>query len=492
MKTTQLINLRTLLFGTILSLSCLGSSHAQTLEQAIKLMLYNEPEIQAANYDRLSSYEDWKMVRGDLRPQVTLNGSAGVQQRDRSVDGLVTSTGEDLFSRQIGISVRQLIYDGGLSKHQTHAAHRGYEVQELVERSMVEGRVVDLCEVYWEVLRAREQVREAQYQVTRQQELRDMIKERVGAGGNRADLALVNGRLNLAVNAVDTQQLALENALIRFVRLTGQPASNLTKPTLPELPESQAGLVLHGNWDYQASVAALGAATSKYKSVSGNRGPKIYLDAGGSVGQDVLGVEGEDNEARALIVMSWDLYRGGANKALQKREHWQVKKAEELVRAAEEQSEYMASMLWKERDGSFATTRSMEAYVNRLEGVLSDYQEQFKVGKQDLLSILDVQAELYTAKSKLIDSQYNARTTTYRILGVEGELTDRMVGEQFVRDYLSHDPDKDEAPENLMAVQGLPEPSEPRATVSRPEAVPVPVKAAEAEKKRRKLNPFSK
>ncbi|MEM1293875.1 MAG: TolC family protein [Verrucomicrobiota bacterium] len=490
---TRLTKLRVLTIGTFLSLTYSNSLQAQTLEQAVKLMLYNEPEIQAANYDRLSSFEDWKMVRGDLRPQVTLNGSAGVQQRDRSVDGLVTSSGEDLFSRQIGISVRQLIYDGGLSKHQTRAAHRGYEVQELVERSMVEGRVVDLCEVYWEVLRSREQVREAQLQVSRQQVLRDMIKERVGNGGNRADLALVNGRLNLAVNSVDTQQLALENALIRFVRLTGQPASNLTRPTLPDLPDAQAGLVLHGNWDYQASVAALGAATSKYESVSGNRGPKIYLDAGGSVGQDVLGVEGEDNEARALIVMSWDLYRGGANKALQKREHWQVKKAEELVRAAEEQSEYLASILWKERDGSLATSRSMEAYVNRLEGVLSDYQEQFKVGKQDLLSILDVQAELYTAKTKLIDAQYNSKTTIYRILGVEGELTDRMVGEQFVRDYLNHDPDKDEAPESLMAVKGLPESTEPRATVSRPEAVPVPIKTdPQPEKKRRKLNPFSK
>ena len=238
--------------GWIVAATCLLPAilPAQSLERAVKLTLYNEPEIQAANYDRLSAVEDWKIVRGDLRPQLTVEGSAGLVERDRSIDGLVNSTGEDLFSRQIGVSLRQLLFDGGLARQQTLSAKKGYEVQELVELSMVEGRIVDLCEVYLEVLRARKQVEEAQRQVSAQQELRDMIKEQVGKGGNRADLALVDGRLSLAVNSVESQQLAYENALIRFVRLTGEPASNLTYPQVPELPATQGELELESNWDF--------------------------------------------------------------------------------------------------------------------------------------------------------------------------------------------------------------------------------------------------
>ncbi len=484
--------------------SLYGSAFAQSLEEAVKLTLYNEPEIQAANFDRLSAIEDWKIVKADLMPQVTIDGSAGYLQRDRTTDGLIQSSGDGLLSRQIGVSVRQLIFDGGLARHQAISAKHGYEVQELVERSMLEARVVDLCEVYVEVLRAREQVREAQEQVNRQKEMRDMIKEKVGAGGNRADLALVDGRLSLAANSVESQQLALENALIRFVRLTGQPASGLTYPPVPLLPAAQSELNLESNWDYLASTAALEAATAKHRSVKGNRGPKVYFDAGASKGRDVLGIEGQDDEVSAMVVMSWDIFRGGANKALVQREHWQVRKAEELVRASIEQSEYLSSLLWKEREGSKASVRSLGSYVDRLEGVLSDYNEQFKVGRQDLLNILDIQSELYTAKTKLIDAKYNIDTSAYRIVGVQGTLTDLLVGEETIQEYLDRDPDEDPAPENLLSVRGLPEPgatetenptpvsyvSEPGEPVATP--APSEVSSDPPTKTRRfKLNPFS-
>ena len=157
----------------------------------------------------------------------------------------------------------------------------------------------------------------------------------------------------------------------------------------------------------------------------------------------MLGVSGDDDEMRAMVVMSWDLYRGGANKALQQREHWQLRKAEELMQAAREQADYIASLLWKEREGSKASVKSLGTYVDRLEGVLADYREQFKVGKQDLLSILDILNELYTARTKLIDSRFNVDTTAYRIIGAQGKLTHLLVGEDFVQEYLDRDPDKE-------------------------------------------------
>lgn len=479
-----------------------GPGAAQTLEHAVRLMLYNEPEIQAANFDRLSAYEDWKITRGDLRPQIGLKGSAGYLQRDRTTDGLVTSTGDGLFSRQIGLSIQQLLYDGGLARQQTLSAKKGYEAQELVERSMLEARVVDLAEVYLEVLRSQEQVKEAQAQVNRHQDMRDMLKARAAAeNGNRADLALVDGRLSLAVNAMESQQLAYENALIRFVRLTGQPASGIRYPTLPGLPAQKSDLDLSKNWDFLASTAVLEAAEHKAESTKGTRGPKIYLDAGGSVGEDVLGIEGQDNEARAMITMSWDLYKGGANEALRQREHWQMRKAQELVRAARQESDYRASLLWKERQGSQASVKSLGTYVQRLEGVLADYEEQFKVGRQDLLNILDVQGELYSARTKLLDARYNVDTAAYRILGVSGILTARLISEDEVAAYLQRNPDKDEVPSNLRPVEGLPvsqisAAARPMAEMSREEFLesrqPDTSANGKPSKKPFNLNPFAK
>ncbi|MEO0444722.1 MAG: TolC family protein [Verrucomicrobiota bacterium] len=409
---------------------------AQTLSKAAWLTLQHEPEIQAANFDRLSSEQDWKTVRGDLRPQLTMEGRSGYVERDRSTDGLVSSSGNGLLSRQIGLSVRQLLFDGGLARNQSRSAKQALEVQTFVQRSMVEARIVDLAEVYLEVLRAERQVNEAREQVTLHREIRDMIEETVGRGGNRADLALVEGRLSLAVETEASQDLALENARARFLRLTGQRPMGLTHPQVPSIPESESGILLEQNWDYQAAIAALEAAMFKHRSAKGRHLPKVYLDAGGSVGEDVLGVEGEDNELRALVVLSWDLFRGGANRALVEREHFQVQKAEELVRAAIEHSEYQRILLWKERENSKSSVRTLGSYVANLEGVLADYREQFKLGKRDLLNILDVQDELYTAEAKRTDARYNVDTTAFRLAGLQGTLTDSLIGAQAVQAYM--------------------------------------------------------
>lgn len=454
-------------------------SNGQSLDHAIRLMLYHEPEIQAANFDRLSAIEDWKIARGERRPQVSLNGQAGVLDRTRTTDGLVTSSGDTLFSRQIGVSVRQLLYDGGLAKHAEKSAKKGHQAQEYLELGMLEARVVDLCEVYLEVIRAQAQVKEAQGQVNEHKDIREMIKAKSEANGNRADLALVDGRLNLAVNAYEGQKLAYENALIRFVRLTGQPVKSLAYPPVPKLPAQRNALELSGNWDLMASTTVLEAAQHKYESVTGTRAPKIYFDAGASVGEDVLGIEGEDNETRALITMSWDLYNGGANKALRQREHWQVRKSEELVRAAMEEAEYNASLLWKERQGSVASIKTLGAYVERLEGVLADYQEQFKVGRQELLNILDIHGELYSARTQLRDAKFNADTTAFRILGLQGALTSQLISHEELLTYLDRNPDEDEVPQNLRPVS--------REAI---EVVPPPAPAEE--KKRINLNPFAK
>ncbi len=424
----------------------------QSLEDAVKLMLYNEPEIQAANFDRLSAVEDWKVARGGLRPRVSIDGGGGYVKRDRSVDGLTRSTGDGLFSRQIGISIRQLLYDGGLTRQQTLSAKRAAEAQELLERSMLEARIVDLCETYYEILRTKEQIGESQVRVNRYVEIRDMIKERAEAKSNRADLALVDGRLSLAADSLENQRLAYENALIRFVRLTGQPASGITAPVTPKLSTTRTALDVSQNWDFLASIALLEAVQHDYKRARADRGPKFYLDAGGSVGEDVLGIEGADNEVRALLTMSWDLYAGGSKKAMQEREHWQVRKAEKMVNAAQDESDYRSSLLWKERESSKTSVRLLGLYTKRLKSVILDYKEQFKVGRQTLLNILDIEEEHYSAKNRLIDASYNVETTVYRIMGVQGVLTGHLISEKNMRSYLDRNPDKDGLPRSYNLV----------------------------------------
>lgn len=396
---------------------------AQTLREALCLMLEFEPELNAAEYDTLSNREDQKIVRSKLFPRLSLNASSGVSERDRSTDALLQS-GDTLLQSQIGLSLRQLLYDGGTAVNETRASRNTFLAQQHLEKAMIEERVVDLAEVYLEVIRTRRQIELAELNVENHERMRDMLQERVRAGGSRADLALVQGRLGLATNTLATTKLAYRLANGRFERLTGRTPGHLTFPEVPRIPNAMEEVDLSHNHEYLAAAEALEAAEHRARATRGYSGPRIYLDGSATMGRDVNGVRGEDDEVSALVVASWDLFSGGYNRGIQKREHFQVGKYEELKRTADLQRQYTLSVLWQEREGSISSVQALERYATELDGVAADYQQQFEVGRQELLNILDVQSETYTAQSRLLDAQFDLDTSGFRILGVQGRAAD--------------------------------------------------------------------
>lgn len=402
------------------------SARSQTLKEAVCRMLEFEPELNAAEYDTLSSREDQKIARSSLLPRLSLNSSAGITERDRSTDGLFES-GESLFERQVGLSIRQLLFDGGTSVNQARSSRNAFLAQQYLEKSMIEDRVVDLAEVYLEVIRTERQIALAELNVRNHERMRDMLEERARAGGGRSDLALVQGRLGLATNTLATSQLALRLARDRFERLTGLKPGHLTYPSIPFVPSSRDAVDLSNNLNYLAAVEALEAAEHRAKAANGLDRPRIYLDGGASFGEDVGGVPGSDNEVSGLVVASWDLFSGGYNRAAKEREHFQVGKYEELLATADLERNYNLGILWQEREGSQASVDALQVYAAELNTVTDDYQEQFKVGRQELLNILDVQSEYYTAQSRLLDAKFDLDTSSYRILGVQGIATSSIL-----------------------------------------------------------------
>mgnify|MGYP003635069045 CR=1 FL=1 len=398
----------------------------QTLREAVCAMLEFEPELNAAEYDTLSSRENQKIVRSQLFPRLSVNAGSGYSQRDRSLDGLI-ETGNSLVSRQVGVSLRQLLYDGGTAVNESRASRNSLLAQQYLEKSMIDSRVVDLSEVYLEVIRTRRQTVLAELNVENHEKMRDMLEERVKAGGSRSDYALVMGRLGLATNTLATARLGFRLASGRFQRLTGILPGDLSFPEIPSIPDTIDCIDLSNNHEYLAATEALDAARHRAEATKGNRGPKFYLDGTATAGRDINGVPGDDNEVSALVVASWDIFTGGYNKGVQEREHYQVGKYEELLRAADIEREYNLSVLWQEREGSIESVKSLNLYATELVQVAADYEEQFKVGRRELLNILDVQSESFTAESRLLDAKFDLDSSAYRILGVQGRVTSHIL-----------------------------------------------------------------
>ncbi|MDF1752925.1 MAG: TolC family protein [Verrucomicrobiales bacterium] len=401
-------------------------SQTLTLPEATRLMLEFEPELNATEYDTLSAIENIKVTRADLLPQVSLTGSAGVSNRDRTTDGLLQS-GETLFQRQLGLSVRQLLFDGGVARNNTRASENAMMAQQYLEKGMIESRVVDLAEVYMEVLRTEKQIALANDNIENHRKMVELIKKKVENGGHRTEVQLAQSRLNRATNVLSSLQLGYNRALTRLARLVGTNTFVLTYPTPPPIPQNPDEISLEDNWEFLAAAEALEEAEHRANAVKASNKPQFYLDAGYNVGRDVIGINGRDDEVSALIVGEWQLFSGGRKKATERREHFQVGKFEELKRSADIARHHDMDLLWQERNASTESGRILRSYQADLGKVVADYEKRFTLGREDLLNILDMQTEYYSVSSDLVDTQFDYDTNAFRIKGKQGQLTEWLL-----------------------------------------------------------------
>lgn len=417
---SHILSAATLLGALLLSLETQG----QSLAEAAKIVAGREPELRAAGHDSNAAFHQWQTTRSERKPHIYIDGSSGLSARNRSVDGLETSNGDPLFQRDIGLSVRQLLFDGGVAKNASRQAHAEWNVQQYLERGMVEERIVDLAEVYLELFRAREQISSANQNISAHNTILSKLRA-TEEMGNKAEIALVQGRIGAAKRELELQKWALKQAENRFKRLVGHHPKNISMPKIPSLPGSKKATDLSNNFDYLAAAEGVKVSERRLTSLNGYNKPKVYADAGYGLGYDTAGIRGNDNETRALLTFNWDLHKGGQNKEMKRREISRIAKAQQLAQAADEQRQYRNSLLWDERSNAIEVGMALYEYKSKISTAADDYEDQFRqLGTQSLLSILDLQSEEFRAGSQLIDSRFERDTSVYRILGNQGRLSE--------------------------------------------------------------------
>ena len=185
---------------------------------------------------------------------------------------------------------------------------------------MKEELALSVTEAYLGVLRAREQVGLAVSNVGIHRETLGRTSERAEAGrGQKVDVALVEARLGLAEASLETRRALLKSNNVRYKQLVGEEPQSLQWPNaIPRsaMPESMAGADTSGNFARIAAETNYDAAKLDESAARGLRWPRFDLEASGSLGQDIGGIIGEDNQFGVFIVGRWDLYSGGAISAM--------------------------------------------------------------------------------------------------------------------------------------------------------------------------------
>lgn len=408
-----------------------SASDSMTLNDAIIRSLAVDPVVKKVQADvhEASGYE--REVKADLLPQVRLEGSSGYANRDRSVDG-VSSGGQDLFSRQIALIGEQLLWDSGFQWYRWKDAEKRKEGQEMLECAKREITALYTIEAYLDVIRARTQIELARRNVEVHAKIRNLAKDRADAAGNQADIELSSARYDLALTLLRERQLALKQADTLFLRYVGMnPPNDLSYPVVPRI-SSMASIDPAKNFHHQAAVLQKKAARLAVEAVERRYSPKVVFRGTGGVGEDVLGIKGEDNEVSALVVVQWDLFEGWRKKGYMEQAVADVERQtaiidETLVLLTQDiQSRWADYSTISERIGI------LREYRARLSKTAKLYEEQFELGTRPLLSVLDIKNEEIGASIRITDEEYEQALLSYRLLSFGGRLLSETVGAKYL------------------------------------------------------------
>ncbi|MGQ0527959.1 MAG: TolC family outer membrane protein [Alphaproteobacteria bacterium] len=398
-----------------------------SLKDAVSTGLATNPEYGKVAANRRATDEELNQGRALYKPSIDMRAGAGPKYTDDDLDGS-TSESETDFERQVSLTLTQLLFDGWETKYEVErqkarvnsTANRVRETAELVGLSIVES--------YLEVLRQRELLQIARQNVDAHVSIMDQIGGSVSAGRSTgADSEQAKARLAASrANEANVRQ-SLRVAEANYREEIGDAPGELAIPETPYAGlasdvEAEVEKTLSYSPTLDIFESDIEVAYAEAQQTKSTFYPQVDLQLSATEGRDVNNEQGRDRGASALVVMNWNLYRGGGDTARAREFVHRHQQSKESRTEAARSLESDVRSTWASMIASGERAKQFAAQADANTEVVKAYKDQFDLDRRTLLDVLDSQNELFVSRSATIDAEYLEMFAVYRLLALKGAL----------------------------------------------------------------------
>ena len=320
---------------------------ATTLEESVRASLATNPDIGVVQADREAIDQELRQARAEYLPSIDLRGAAGPEYtnspgtRNRSTRPPGGDASTTLMRWESQITLSQLLFDGfatqsEIERQVSRIDSAAFRVQEAAEFI-----ALDAIEAHLEILRNQILVTLARENVAEHQRILGLVRELEGRGASSiADVRQTEARIADAQTSLATAIGNLRDAEALYISVVGAPPETLEDPLVPfpAVPESSEAsaaqaivdspTVLIANADIDVAEAELRGSRAGYY-------PRFDLELGAAANDNLDGVKGGDVEAQALLVVRYNLFRGGGDIAREREAFARLKEARQALRQAQ-------------------------------------------------------------------------------------------------------------------------------------------------------------
>ncbi len=422
----------------LMFLAPVAAAQAGTLEDSVRAALQSHPQVGVVNADRRAIDQEVRQARALYLPSLDLRAAAGPEYtnsggtRNRTTRSQGGDAHASLLREEAQLTLTQMLFDGFATRSEVERQlarldSAAYRVNETAEFT-----ALDAIEAHLDILRNQQLVELAQENLDQHQSILGRLRQGAQGGGQSiADVRQTEARLAAARNTLASAIGNLRDAEARYMQVVGSPADDLVEhappvQALPESPEVAADLASHHSPTVMIANADIGVAKAELRGSRAGFYPRLDLEMGAGANNNIDGIKGSAVDAQALLVMRYNLFRGGGDVAREREAFARIDEAQAALRKARIDAEQEARVSYNALLTAQARKDALRAQTDANQATRSAYVEQFDLGSRSLLDVLDAENELYLARANFATADYTERFAVYRVLAVTGALLDTL------------------------------------------------------------------
>ncbi len=415
----------------IVTPALMTAAYGLTLNECIEEVLNTNPRVleKLKYYNSVVHSKD--AVRSRKNPTVYLDSSLGKQNVKNSSTRYKTSINDVSGAR---VTARQLLSDGSRLNHDIRAleAHSRSALFSYVDTANV--LAYETAESYINILKYRELMALAIENVEIHTRLMNNIKARVEAEtAGKSELERVQGRLAMAQSTYIVRQNDYKRAIYQFHKLLGRfvDGSDFVMPFISgELIPNSLKDSIQRQWECNPNLIAsdynIVSREFEYKRERAENRPDFYLEGIKDWNKNRSGLRGEDNETSIWLRVSVPIFDG--NYAHHKKQQYRS-----LVHNEKHRRDNVARTLLNDLNLIYTGYKQLETQIYAMrkslfftKRALRSYQQEFKLGKRQLINILDAEVEYQNARSQLATLRADLLISKFRLLYSMGTIVEDL------------------------------------------------------------------
>jgi adhesin transport system outer membrane protein len=418
------ISCAALIATSSLSLGANAQQSPSSIREAVERAILQNPEVKLRFHNLEAAKAERRVGEGGWLPRIDLEIAGG--SYETKTPALTSTLGYS--GNRASLQLRQTLFDGFATLHETRRLSYAQQTAYFELLSASNQTALEVARAYIDVLRFRELVQLAADNFATHQEVHDRLSQKVTAGvGRKVDLEQAAGRMALAESNWLTETSNLHDVSARYQRLVGAvPTSTLVAvEPLAGAEKSGANFLAESvrrNPDFLSTVATIRGYRSDTSVRRAAHAPTIELRARRSLETNQNGVAGDYQDTALELVLNYNLYRGGSDKA-------RVNQYVAKLQSAHDLRDKACRDIWQTGEIALNDSQKLAAQIKLLaQHELSTskarqaYQQQFDIGQRTLLDLLDTENELYQARRALATAEYDLQLAAIRLHATSGTL----------------------------------------------------------------------